>query len=84
MQPMAKVEIFTGPNCVYCEQAKRLLARCEIPYLEFRIDDAANLREFARRLPRVRSIPQIFVDGEHIGSDQDLEEWVAHGRIKPG
>ncbi len=78
---MAQTEIFTGPQCAYCEQAKALMDRNQIPYIEYSISDPAHMQEFSRRLPRVRSIPQIFVDGEHIGNDQDLEEWVTAGHF---
>ena len=76
---VSQVEIFSGPQCAYCEQAKALLERNEIPYTEYSVDDPSHLEEFSRRLPRVRSIPQIFIDGEHIGNDQDLEALVASG-----
>lgn len=76
---MAQVEIFSGPQCAYCEQAKTLMERNQIPFTEYTIADPTHLQEFQRRLPRVRSVPQIFVDGKHIGNDQDLEELVSSG-----
>ena len=81
MKRMAKIEIFSGPQCAYCQKAKALMDRNSIPYAEYSIADPAHMAEFARRLPRERSIPQIFVDGEHIGNDQDLAELVAKGHF---
>jgi glutaredoxin 3 len=78
---MAHVEIFTGPQCAYCAQAKALMDRNQIPYIEYSISNPAHMQDFARRLPRMRSIPQIFVDGKHIGNDQDLEALVAAGHF---
>ena len=43
--------------------------------------DPANVDELRRRLPRSKSIPQIFVDGEHIGGFEDLELRLAYGRF---
>ena len=37
--------------------------------------------DFRMRLPRVRSLPQIFVDGEHVGGYEDLCRWEADGRL---
>ncbi len=37
--------------------------------------------EFVWRLPRVRAIPQIFIDGEHIGGCEDLELLDQDGRL---
>ena len=78
---MSRVELFSGPNCAYCEKAKALLDRHGILYTEYSIEDPAHMAEFARRLPRVRAIPQIFVDGKHIGNDQDLEALVLAGGL---
>ena len=69
---MNNVEIFTGPGCSYCNRAKDLLKDNNVPFVEIDISDPENLAEFKRRLPRVKSIPQIFVEGDHIGGFDDL------------
>jgi len=76
---MKQVEIFSGPQCAHCQKAKALMDRNQITYTEYSIADPAHMQEYTRRLPRSRSIPQIFVDGRHIGNDQDLEELVEKG-----
>ena len=78
---MARVEIFSGPHCRYCEQAKDLLARHGIPYDEYRISEREHMLELGSRLPRAKSVPQIFIDGEHIGNDQDLQVMDSDGRL---
>ncbi len=70
---MSEVEIFTGPGCGYCDAAKALLNRRKMAFTERDISDPAVQAEFRERLPRTRSIPQIFIDGEHIGGFEDLE-----------
>jgi glutaredoxin 3 len=69
---MREIEIFTGPGCSYCEAAKALLERHALSFKERDVSDAAVLAEFRERLPRVRSLPQIFADGAHIGGYEDL------------
>lgn len=69
---MQEIEIFTGPNCDYCRAAKDLLAQNDLAFLERDISDPQVLEEFRKRLPRQKSIPQIFVDGDHIGGYEDL------------
>lgn len=79
---MHKIEIFTGPNCGYCEAAKALMREKGLAFDE--IDLAAstdNMDAFRTRLPRVKSIPQIFVDGDHIGGLEDLRLHIADGRL---
>ncbi len=70
---MAKIEIFSALDCGYCQRAKELLDGKGLAYREFDIAaDPAQLEELRRRLPRSKAIPQIFIDGEHIGGYEDL------------
>lgn len=69
---MNRIEIFTGPGCNYCDRAKAALQEHGLVFNERDVGDEAVLAEFRQRLPRVKSIPQIFVDGEHIGGYEDL------------
>lgn len=70
---MDEIEIFTGPGCGYCEAAKALLKERKLPFRERDVSDPAISAEFRERLPRVKSIPQIFADGDHIGGYEDLK-----------
>ena len=70
---MKKIEIFTGPKCSYCEQAKALLNQHGLDYSERNISEPEVMEEFRQRLPRSRALPQIFIDGNHIGSLEDLQ-----------
>ncbi len=78
---MAKIEIFSGPDCGYCERAKALLNERGLDYVDYDISNEAHRAEFARRLPRARTIPQIFIGGEHIGGEQDLAIIDGDGRL---
>jgi glutaredoxin 3 len=75
------VEIYTGPQCTYCVRAKSLLGRKGISYVELDISTPQNRLEMAQRLPRARSIPQIFIDGKHVGGCEDLELLDSHGGL---
>lgn len=58
-----------------CERVKSLLAKWRIPYVEVRVDlDRAGLREMARVARGARSVPQIAIDGQWIGSLSELTE----------
>ena len=69
---MKNIEIFTGPGCTHCEIARALLKSHDLSFKEYDISDVTVMKEFQTRLPRVRSIPQIFADGEYLGNDEDL------------
>ncbi len=66
------VEVFSGPGCMHCEAAKQLLIEHGVDFVERSIAEPKHLAELQWRLPRATSIPQVFVNGEHIGSDDDL------------
>lgn len=62
-----------GPNCGYWQRAKALLNRKKLSYREFDISVPDHHLELLRPLPRVRTIPQIFVGDRHLGGCEDLE-----------
>ena len=70
---MNRIEIFTGPGCSHCEQAKALLAQHGLEYEELDVTAPGVLTEFRERLPRLKALPQIFIDDRHIGGLQDLQ-----------
>ncbi len=76
-----KIEVFSGPGCGYCMRAKALLDEKSVAYTDLDISEAAHRDDLARRLPRVKSIPQIFIDSEHIGGFEDLESLAGAGRL---
>lgn len=78
---MATIEVFSGPGCGYCEAAKTLLDGRGLAYVDNNISDEAHKTELLRRLSRVRTIPQIFIDGERIGGFEDLEILNGDGRL---
>lgn len=69
---MMHIEIFTGPGCGYCDRAKALLAANGLTFTERDMAKREVCAEFAERLPREKALPQIFVDGTHIGGYEDL------------
>ena len=70
---MKKVEIYTGPLCAFCDFAKALLDRKGISYKEIFIgDDTNKMEEMIKKSNGMRTVPQIFIDGKHIGGNDKL------------
>ena len=68
-----KVEMYTSANCAYCVAAKNLMKRKGLDYEEIRIDtDPARREEMLARSHNRRSVPQIFINGAHIGGFEEL------------
>lgn len=82
MMPMAKIEIYSGPYCPYCIRAKALLNRKGLPYVEYDVHaDPKKREEMLRRSKGARTIPQIFIDGRHIGGCDELYALERSGRL---
>lgn len=70
---MSQAIIYTTPTCPYCVQAKALLDKLGIPYETIDVATNAEAREEMIKLSGGRtSVPQIFMDGDHIGGCDDL------------
>ena len=67
----------------YCVKAKDLLERLGYEYTEKVVTKDISLEEFFKELGKtVRTIPQIVIDGKHIGSYNELTEYFAdQGKI---
>jgi len=83
--PMARVEIYTWRACPFCIRAKQLLDRKGVTYEEYAIDgDAAARRAMVERGSDGRSsVPQIFIDDQHVGGCDDLFALERQGRLDP-
>lgn len=70
---MATVEIYTKAFCGYCWRARELLEAKGIEIEEYAIDGGGPKREeMIRRANGRTTVPQIFIDGRHIGGCSDL------------
>jgi len=79
---MAKVEIYTTMFCPYCARAKSLLQRKGAAFTEFDVDADTSLREeMVQRAHGRRTVPQIFIDGEHIGGSDELAALDRAGKL---
>lgn len=78
----ANVEIYTWSMCPFCVRAKALLSKKGIEFTEYCIDgDEAARATMAKRANGRRSLPQIFIDGQHIGGCDDLYALESQGRL---
>ena len=80
----AKVEIYSSPFCGYCARAKALLSRKGVDYADYDVDADSSLRvEMTARAGGRTSVPQIFIDGRHVGGCDDLHALDAGGGLDP-
>ena len=79
---MAIVEIYSKAFCSYCVRAKRLLDSKQITFTEYAIDTEPGRRqEMIQRANGRTTVPQIFIDGRHVGGCSDLLELEMSGKL---
>ena len=79
---MVKVEIYTKDWCGYCARAKRLLAERGAAVTEYPVDmDRDRRAEMIERAGGRTTVPQIFIDGDHVGGCDDLLTLDRSGRL---
>jgi len=78
-----RIEIFSKPNCVYCEKSKTLLKGLGLSYIEKSIQDYGSKQEFIEAIgKRVKTVPQIKINSNLIGGYNQLVEYFADkGRV---
>lgn len=70
---MSGIEVYSSLWCPFCARAKALLNRKGVEYREIDVDRDPNLRQqMMQRAGGRRTVPQIFVDGRHVGGSDDL------------
>ncbi|MDT8375169.1 MAG: glutaredoxin 3 [Mariprofundaceae bacterium] len=85
---MATIELYSGAHCPYCVRAKSLLKQRGMDFVEYDVRAEPEKREeMLQRSNGARTIPQIFINGRHVGGCDDLyaldkkgelEKWVAN------
>jgi len=78
------IEIYTTPTCPYCLAAKALLDKKGVAYKEMTvIGDPAKRQEMLERANGSHTVPQIFIDGRHIGGFDDMNALDRRGKLDP-
>ncbi|MFA6231597.1 MAG: glutaredoxin 3 [Rhodanobacter sp.] len=70
---MSKIEVYSTAVCPYCVAAKNLLKSKGLEWVEVRVDiDPLQRDAMLTRSGGRRSVPQIFVNDQHVGGYDDL------------
>jgi glutaredoxin 3 len=81
---MPKIEIYTKFLCPYCSRAKSLLTAKGAAFDEHDISMGGPLRdEMLQRSGGRTTVPQVFIDGKHIGGSDDLAALDRAGKLDP-
>lgn len=81
---MKDVEIYTSPTCGYCHAAKRLLSDKGVSFTEIDVVRNPDRRpEMVQRANGGRTVPQIFIGGQHVGGCDDIYALDSAGKLDP-
>ncbi len=79
---MLAIEIYTTPNCPYCIKAKKLLDTKNVQYKEIDVKNNDKIRsDMTLKSGGRTSVPQIFINKQHIGGCDDLYALESQGRL---
>jgi len=78
---MAKIEIYTTPFCGYCARAKGLLDDKGAAYDEMDVMMDDKKRTEMRERSKRTTVPQIFINGQHIGGSDELAALERAGKL---
>ena len=72
MNTANKIEIYTTKNCSFCKKAKLLLEKYEV-FSEIDVEDEYKRELMTKRSNGLRTVPQVFINDEHIGGYEQLK-----------
>jgi glutaredoxin 3 len=78
---MAKIEMYTTQWCGYCARARALLEKKGAAYEEMDVMEDAGKRDEMRARTNRTSVPQIFINGQHIGGSDELSALEQQGKL---
>lgn len=79
-----KVCVFSKSSCGFCDKAKQLLKSCNIEPLVYELDNMSEgniLHENLISKTNHKTVPNIFINGNHIGGYSELEQLFKSGKL---
>ena len=83
LKDKTNIIIYTKTSCVYCKMVKSLLYDFGLSYEETILDDNDDRHAFYKEQTdllnlEIKSVPQIFINSEHIGGYQDIKKYLCY------
>ena len=79
-----KIMVYSGTYCPYCDRAKALLTKKGKPFKVIEIDeveDGEYINEALAEWSGQETIPNIWINGKHIGGNSDLQDLEKAGKL---
>ena len=75
------VTVFTREGCQYCVRAKGMLRDAGIQFEEL-VLNRDYTEATLRAVSGMSTVPQVFINGDHIGGSEDLEQYMSRVKVK--
>ena len=79
----AKIVVYSTDWCGYCARARRLLDAKGAKYEEIDVDVVPGARQEMEKRAGRSTIPQVFINDQHVGGSDELHALDAEGRLDP-
>jgi glutaredoxin 3 len=78
------IVMYSTHMCAYCDRARNLFSRKQVPFHEIKIDDHPDQRDLMlQRSGGRRTVPQIFIGERHIGGFDEMAALDRKGELDP-
>jgi glutaredoxin 3 len=79
---MAQVTMYTKTYCPYSKRARELMRSKGVPFDDIDVtEDETRFAEMVERSQGGTTVPQVFIEGRHIGGSDDLAELDERGEL---
>lgn len=79
------MQVYSKTYCPYCSEVKSLFQRLDVSAKVVELDklaDGAEIQAGLQELTGQRTVPQVFIGGQHIGGCDDTLACYQNGRLK--
>ena len=79
---MKNIEIYIGPLCAFCDRAIAILNKKGVSFKKIDLaSDPNKMEDMIKKTNGMRTVPQIFIDGQHIGGSDKLQDLENEGKL---
>lgn len=76
-----KIEVYSKGYCPFCKQTKATLNALGLAFEEFDITSNKTLAEEMKKRSQQKTVPQIFINNQHIGGNDDFHNALQSGLL---
>ncbi|KAI5960740.1 uncharacterized protein KGF55_004310 [Candida pseudojiufengensis] len=80
-----KIVIYSKSYCPYCIKAKQIFDKYSVDYKVIELNQLQNGSSIQQGLLDItgqRTVPNIFIDGNHVGGCDQLTQWYGTGKLR--